>query len=86
MAFSCAQKCDQFGAQKAVRLVPNEHVQCFHGLFNRHFLLTVEGNQNCRSAFREPVGGNAMWLQVWTITIALAIGLAGIAMTLPDDA
>jgi len=27
-----------------------------------------------------------MWLQVWTITIALAIGLAGIAMTLPDDA
>jgi len=27
-----------------------------------------------------------MWLQLWTITIALAIGLAGIAMTLPDDA
>jgi len=27
-----------------------------------------------------------MWLQLWTVTIALAVGLAGIAMTLPDDA
>jgi hypothetical protein len=29
-----------------------------------------------------------MWLQLWTVTIAiaLAVGLTGIAMTLPDDA
>jgi len=33
-----------------------------------------------------PKGGNAMWLQLWTMTIALAVGFAGIAMTLPDDA
>jgi hypothetical protein len=33
-----------------------------------------------------PKGGNVMWLQLWTVTIALAVGLAGIAMTLPDDA
>ena len=86
MASHALRNATSLGRKKRCRLVPNEHVQCFYGLFNRHFLLTVEGNQNCRSAFREPVGGNAMWLQVWTITIALAIGLAGIAMTLPDDA
>jgi len=86
MASHALRNATSLGRKKRCRLVPNEHVQCFHGLFNRHLLLTVEGNQNCRSAFREPVGGNAMWLQVWTITIALAIGLAGIAMTLPDDA
>jgi hypothetical protein len=27
-----------------------------------------------------------MWLQLWTVTIALAVSLAGIAMTLLDDA
>ena len=32
-----------------------------------------------------PQGGNAMWLQLWTITFALSVGLAAIAMTLPDE-
>jgi hypothetical protein len=56
---------------------------------NCHLTRCFRGQQGTKIAevrFATRWGGNAMWLQLWTVTLALAVGLAGIAMTLPDDA
>ena len=30
-------------------------------------------------------GGNAMWLEIWAVTIAIAVGLTAVAITLADE-